>query len=38
VLECQSHDALQRTKERLTAQGWRHVKTSGLSIMMEADL
>lgn len=38
VLECQSHDALQRTKARLTAQGWRHVKTSGLSIMMEADL
>lgn len=38
VLECQSRDALERTLTKLRAQGWRHIKTSGLSIMMEADL
>lgn len=38
VLECSSTDAVSRSIRKLRADGWRYVRTSGLSIMMEVKL
>jgi hypothetical protein len=38
VLECGSVDALKRTKSKLKGQGWSHVRTSGLSVMIKVEV
>ena len=38
VIECDSMSALKRSREKLQGLGWRFVKMSGLSMMVEVKL
>lgn len=38
VLECHDSAQMERTKNALRAKGWRFVRSSGNSILMEVDL
>ena len=38
VLECNDHAQMERTKNALRAKGWRFVRSSGQSVLMEVNL